>query len=164
MFLPCVVSQTRAFFRSWYSGLPQQLLQPGYFSLAFYPLQGHTWAVGRPLLCCLEGSDHLLLSAHWAWPLHVQPQVYSPVSLSLDPRGRKPGYIVRVLNTHFHPMWNVLSVQRNTRKGSDLCTIKNAWERTWPWSSLGMPLHRFQGSQGNCISVSALLFLHIKCQ
>lgn len=97
----------------------------------------HAWAVGRPSLCWLEGSDQLLLSACWAWLLYVQPQGYSPVNLTPDPRGRKPGYVVRVLNTYFHLMWDVLCVQRNTRKGSDLHAIKNPWERGL---SLGAPL------------------------
>lgn len=102
-------------------------LQPGCFSRAFYCPQGHTWAVGRPLLCQLEGSEPLLLSANLAWLFYVQSQDYSPVNLSPDPRGRKPGHAVRVSNPCFHPVWNVFCVQMNARKGSDLCAFRNAW-------------------------------------
>lgn len=60
-------------------------------------------------------------------------------------------------------MWNVLCVQMNTRNGSVSVLLK-ILERSWPWSSFGKPLHRFQSPQEICISVSASLFLHIKCQ
>lgn len=63
----------------------------------------------------------------------------------------------------FPSMWNVLCVERNTRNGSVSVLLKML-ERAQPWSSFGKPLHRFQSPQGNCISVSASLFLHIKCQ
>lgn len=57
----------------------------------------------------------------------------------------------------------MLCVQRNTRNGSVSVLLKMP-ERAQPWSPFGKPLHRFQSPQGNCISVSASLFQHIKCQ
>lgn len=57
---------------------PQQLLQPGCLLLASYSDHGHASTVELPLLCRLEGSKHLLLSACWTWLKCVQPQGYGP--------------------------------------------------------------------------------------
>lgn len=67
------------------SGPPQQPPQPGWFSITSVSLQGHTGAVGWPLLC----SSPPCASCTLGWLLYGQD--YSPVNPTLDPRGRKPG-------------------------------------------------------------------------